>query len=66
MNIDSPSALARSASPTKLSTIGSSDDGREVVCVHSSESEFEQEDEEVEFDPLDSLVTKMASTNLSA
>ncbi|KAH7881287.1 SprT-like family-domain-containing protein [Lentinula edodes] len=63
---DSPSALARSASPTKLSTTGSSDDGREVVCVHGSESEFEQEDEQVEFDPLDSLVTKMASTNLSA
>ncbi|KAJ3997914.1 SprT-like family-domain-containing protein [Lentinula boryana] len=60
---DSPSVLARTASPI---TSGHSDDGREVVCIHGSDSESEQEDDELEFDPVESLATKMASTNLSA
>ncbi|KAJ3789722.1 SprT-like family-domain-containing protein [Lentinula aff. detonsa] len=58
---DSPSVLARTASPI---TSGHSDDGREVVCIHGSDSESEQEDDELEFDPVESLATKMASTNL--
>ncbi|KAJ4485498.1 SprT-like family-domain-containing protein [Lentinula aciculospora] len=65
---DSPSVLARSGSgsPTKLSTSGHSDDGQEVVCIHGSESESEQE-RDIKFeDPIEILITKMGSTNLSA
>ncbi|KAJ3973261.1 SprT-like family-domain-containing protein [Lentinula raphanica] len=58
---DSPSVLASAASPAPS---GQLDNGREIVCIHGSDSESEPEDNETEFDPVEILVTKLASTGL--